>query len=87
MILNELIAKTEGEDRSVPPGMRAHLAYLHYLDGDSGETIVLFREEIARFPESATFYEGMLERLGAPVEDPVPVPVPEPAAEDSEETP
>ena len=68
VMLTELIEETEAKGRTLGPGVRAHLAYLYTLDGNPDLAIVLFRQEIARFPESARFYNGLMERMGVPPE-------------------
>ncbi len=49
--------------RPVPPGMRAHLAYLCYLNGDTAAAVKYFKAEKEAFPESARFIDFMLEQL------------------------
>jgi hypothetical protein len=47
----------------VPPGVHAHLGYMYYLSGNAEAAFDEFATERALFPESATFVDGVFERL------------------------
>ena len=61
--LGEDIARTQAEDKRVPPGVHAHLGYLHYSLGDWESARAHFMRERELFPESATFINGILSRM------------------------
>jgi len=61
--LSEDMARTEAEGAQVPPGARAHLAYLYALQGNTEQAKALFEAEKAAFPESAVFIDGMIARM------------------------
>jgi hypothetical protein len=47
----------------VPPGVHAHLGYMYYLQGNTGAAYQEFMTERELFPESATFVNGIQQRL------------------------
>ncbi len=47
----------------VPPGMLAHVAYFHYLHGDTATAVVYLRAEKEAFPESAHFVAFILRQI------------------------
>ncbi len=47
----------------VPPGMLAHLAYFHYLKGDTTTAAEYLRAEKEAFPESAHFVDFILRQI------------------------
>ena len=61
--LGEDIARTQGEGKRVPPGVHAHLGFLHYIEGDWVSARAHFMRERELFPESATFIDGLLSRM------------------------
>jgi len=61
--LSQDITRTESQGKRVPPGVHAHLGYMYYLSGDAEAALEEFATERALFPESATFIDGMIERL------------------------
>jgi hypothetical protein len=61
--LSEDVARTEAEGKRVPPGVHAHLGYMYFLAGNSGAAYEEFVTEREKFPESAIFIDGMLQRL------------------------
>ena len=61
--LGEDIARTQAEGKRMPPGVHAHLGYLHYSVGDWESASAHFRRERELFPESATFINGILSRM------------------------
>lgn len=62
--LSEDVTRTQAEGKRVPPGVHAHLGYMYYLQGNTAEAQRQFATERARFPESSTFIDGILKRLG-----------------------
>jgi hypothetical protein len=61
--LEEQVEKTDASGRYVPPGLHAHLGYLYVREGDYATAIIHFQTEKAKFPESAHFIDGMIERM------------------------
>src|SRR5438045_9041763 len=61
--LAEDIEKAGAEGKPVPPGVHAHLAYLHYQQANLGSARQQIQIEKTLFPESATFIDGVLQRL------------------------
>jgi hypothetical protein len=61
--LSEDIERTQAEGKRVPPGVHAHLGYMYYLQGNRDAAYAEFVTERELFPESATFIEGILQRL------------------------
>ena len=61
--LDEDIARTRAEGKRVPPGVHAHLGFLHYRAGDVESARAYFMRERELFPESATFINGILSRM------------------------
>jgi len=63
--LREDVERAAAEGRGVPPGVWAHLGYLHWLQGNTDAAQEALVRERELFPESAVFVDGMLRRLGA----------------------
>lgn len=61
--LEEQIEKTDAAGMSVPPGLHAHLGYLYATEGDYATAMIHFQAEKAKFPESAHFIDGIIERM------------------------
>ena len=61
--LEEQIEKAKASGQSVPPGLHAHLGYLHYNGGDYNSAVNHFQLEKEKFPESTDFINGLLERM------------------------
>jgi hypothetical protein len=61
--LAEDVTRTEAEGKRVPPGVHAHLGYMYFLTGNVGAAYQELVTEREKFPESAIFIDGMLERL------------------------
>lgn len=57
------VQRIEAEGKRVPPGVHAHLGYLHAQAGDMASARREFEEERRLFPESATFVTRLLERM------------------------
>ena len=62
--LEQQIEKTVAKQRPIPPGLHAHLGYLHSVAGNVEAARGHFEQEKALFPESARFVDGLLARLG-----------------------
>ncbi|MGD9209868.1 MAG: DUF4810 domain-containing protein [Desulfobacteraceae bacterium] len=61
--LEEQIEKAKASGQLVPPGLHAHIGYLYYNDGDYNMSVNHFQIEKNKFPESAGFIDGLLERM------------------------
>jgi hypothetical protein len=61
--LSEDVTRTESEGKRVPPGVHAHLGYMYFLTGNVHAAYEEFVTEREKFPESAIFIDGMLQRL------------------------
>lgn len=64
--LNADIERTNAEGQHVPPGVHAHLGYLYYGQGQLDAAYEQFTIEKQLFPESATFIDGILQRMEKP---------------------
>ena len=61
--LKEDISQASAAGKPVPPGLHAHLGYMHFLQGDMYAAVLEFETEKRLFPESAIFVDGLLRRL------------------------
>lgn len=61
--LEEEIRETTSAEKFVPPGVHAHLGYLYSLEGDFAAALNHFQIEKKKFPESAHFVDGLIERI------------------------
>ena len=61
--LEQQIVETVSAEKFVPPGLHAHVAYLYISDGDFVTALVHLQSEKAKFPESAHFIDGIIERM------------------------
>jgi len=64
--LSELVEKSIVTHKLIPPGLHAHLGYLHYLQGDVDAANAAFLAEKEAFPESAVFIDGLISRMRSP---------------------
>ena len=62
--LEQQIQETIGHERPIPPGLHAHLGYLHSVAGNPVAARQHFEQEKALFPESARFMDHLLAKLG-----------------------
>ncbi len=62
--LAEDVERTSVEGLAVPPGVHAHLGYLYAAQGNLGLARTHFDRELELYPESKTFIEGVLSRMG-----------------------
>ncbi|MDR3184959.1 MAG: DUF4810 domain-containing protein [Prevotellaceae bacterium] len=58
-----IIENQKGGRQTVPPGIYADYGYLLVKQGKIKEGIALMKLEIALYPESAMFIEGIIKRL------------------------
>jgi len=61
--LTEDVGRAESSGRPVPPGVHAHLGYMHLLEGDAGAARREFAIEKSLFPESSTLVDRLLEQM------------------------
>jgi hypothetical protein len=61
--LAEHAQRCAASGRKSPPGLHAHLGYLHTLAGDAQSAREHLETEKRLFPESAKFVDGMLKRM------------------------
>ncbi len=61
--LSDQLAETIAKNQLVPPGVCAHLGYLHLSNGDVDMALIYFQNEKKRFPESSHFIDGLIKRL------------------------
>jgi hypothetical protein len=75
-------AITQGKvTNRLAPGLQAELGYTKLEEGKTAEAVILFREEVAAFPESGRFLSPFIDRLVSPsVSTPAPVAPAAPAA-------
>lgn len=62
--LEQQLEQSVAGTRPIPPGLHAHLGYLHSVAGNAGSARGHFEQEKALFPESAKFVDYLLARLG-----------------------
>jgi hypothetical protein len=63
--LEKQVQATIDAQKPVPPGLHAHLGYLHTVAGNPTAARQHFEQEKALFPESARLMENLLARLEA----------------------
>lgn len=61
--LREDVEIAASKGRPVPPGVFAHIGMLYASMGDSENAKQSLNEERIRYPESATFVDGLLTRM------------------------
>ncbi len=61
--LEEDMDKAKASGQPLPPGFHAHLAFLYSQDGDYNAALAHFQLEKEKFPESADFIDGIVERM------------------------
>lgn len=62
--LEEQLEKSANRQRLPPPGLHAHVGYLHTVSGNLDAARSHFESEKALFPESAKFMDDLIARLG-----------------------
>lgn len=63
--LTQVVERSRQRDKPVPPGVHAHLGYLHSLAGDLDTAVAAFESEKEQYPEATVFIDGILQRMGA----------------------
>ena len=61
--LNEDLEKGSSKNLGAPPGLHAHLGYLHLQTGQIDKGVQHLQTEKRLFPESAQMIDGMIENL------------------------
>ncbi len=61
--LSDQLDETIAKNQLVPPGLYAHLGFLHLSNGNPDKAMTYFETEKARFPESSHFIDGLIKRL------------------------
>lgn len=61
--LEEQVSKSIDEERPVPPGIHAHLGYLHSVAGNPAAARDHLEREKSLYPESARFVDYMLGQI------------------------
>ena len=65
--LGEDMQRAEANGQKVPPGVRAHLGYMYYVQGNLDSAANEFEEEKRTYPEATVFVDGLLRRMrGSP---------------------
>ncbi len=62
--LEAQLQQSADRQRLPPPGLHAHLGYLHSVAGNLDAARSHFEDEKALFPESARFMDQLIARLG-----------------------
>jgi hypothetical protein len=63
--LTEDIATAQSKNRPVPPGVHAHLGYMHLQQGNAMAAREQFEIEKRLFPESTVFMDRLLSQMTA----------------------
>ena len=63
--LTQTVERARQEGRAIPPGMHAHLGLLYSMRGELDTARAAFESERELYPESTTFINGLIERMGA----------------------
>jgi len=61
--LETQLEETKNEQRPIPPGLHAHVGYLHTVAGNPVQARQHFEQEKALFPEGARFMDYLIGRL------------------------
>ncbi len=61
--LTEDMQKTRDNGQLVPPGVHAHLGYMHYRLGNAGSALAEFTTEKLLYPESTVFMDQLIKQL------------------------
>jgi hypothetical protein len=61
--LEQQLEKTRSKERPIPPGLHAHLGYLHSVAGNVVAAREHLEQEKTLYPESARFVDHMLAQL------------------------
>ncbi len=60
----KIVKNPKGENNVPPPGSYADYAYLKYLQGELEEARQYFQKEYVTYPESKTYIESVMQKLG-----------------------
>jgi hypothetical protein len=63
-IYSPIVKEPQGENLVPPPGSYADYAYLMYKRGDKNEAKLYFEKEYLTYPESKTYVQSLMEKLG-----------------------
>ena len=59
-----IVEEPKGENAVPPPGACADYAYLLYLQGDKDKAKQYFQKEYITYPESKTYIEKLMQKIG-----------------------
>lgn len=62
--LGEALVYLDDKNRPPPPGLHAHIGYLHSLMGDNDSARMHFQAEMDLYPEARVFMELCMSKLG-----------------------
>ncbi len=63
-IFSPIVKEPKGENLVAPPGSYADYAFLMYKRGDKDEAKIYFEKEYLTYPESKTYIQSLMEKLG-----------------------
>lgn len=63
-IFSPIVKEPKGENLVPPPGAYADYAFLMYKRGDKDEAKIYFEKEYLTYPESKTYIQSLMEKLG-----------------------
>lgn len=63
-MFSPIVKEPKGENLVPPPGAYADYAYLMYKRGDKDEAKIYFEKEYLTYPESKTYVQSLMEKLG-----------------------
>ncbi len=63
-VYSPIVKEPEGENLVPPPGSYADYAYLMYKRGNKDEAKLYFEKEYLTYPESKTYVQSLMEKLG-----------------------
>jgi hypothetical protein len=63
-VFSPIVKEPQGENLVPPPGSYADYAYLMYKRGDKDEAKLYFEKEYLTYPESKTYVQSLMEKLG-----------------------
>lgn len=63
-MFSPIVKEPKGENLVPPPGTYADYAYLMYKRGEREEAKIYFEKEYLTYPESKTYIQSLMEKLG-----------------------
>lgn len=63
-MFSPIVKEPKGENLVPPPGAYADYAYLMYKRGEREEAKIYFEKEYLTYPESKTYVQSLMEKLG-----------------------